>query len=392
MFSFKKFLIENLDDTVDPYVHGVANDMLKHPTYGKNPLTAMHGKDLINKGYEKHEEDRKKAGVRNTGLMQDASNTVVSIMGIEQRPQNKRILEQKAIEIVAKHTGFPKELMHAKLASNLLQSKYATMQQNQEGKQEIPDELKDEVHKRVNLSMLSQGHALVAMDGIYAEEKETIEAISPQLSDLYKKVSLITKGTYYHTNSIKQFVENPAVRRQGVVGEVYLDKNPENDTLEIYASAITFPFLVQELIKGVMEYTAQHSYHDMDEEKAKKVSGHATRFDDEPHQFLMGPQLWRYLVKCTPAKYQEKMMDVKFVLSLMPAKEVNDLLRHMVEDMVDSGSSPRTTQKIQDALDDLEEKRRQHEMGEDQDDDSEGWSPEEEDDDFSPDDFKPVRN
>jgi hypothetical protein len=245
-----------------------------------------------------------------------------------------------------------------------------------------------------NISLISEmlGHGSLKTTQIYLDsfENDALEKVDPQLPDLYKKLSLLTKGTYFFSNQIELFVKNPRLRQQGAVGQVHLDYN-ENDELNIYASAITFPFLVQELIKGAMEYVNHHNLLDMDQNLATKVVKNTDHFEDEPYQFLMGPQLWRYLVKCTPKEYHERMMDVQMAISYLPARELNTMLRQMVEDMKDEGKSDRTTHKIQDLLQDIEEKRRQHEMGEDQDDDSEGWSPEE-DDDFPPDDFKPVRN
>lgn len=364
MFSFKKFFTEALDDRVDRHVRDFAGNIRQHPRFGQNSLTAIYGRDLIDQGYDEHEQSRRAANVPDRNLDMFATQAVMQIMRME--AQHKEVLERKAIEIASKHMGFDPSKLHAELKSGMQSGKYAQMQGLK--KDVDPDKLapanhedvKQGVERRMNLRLLSQGHALVSMDDLFKAENDALERIDIRLPDLYKKLSIATKGTYYHTDSISQFVSRPEIRKQGSVGEVFIAKNPETNKMEIYASAITFPFLVQELIKGIMEYIARHGYRGMDKKVVNSIK-HGTNFsEDEPYQFLMGPQLWKYLVKATPDEYKSKIQDVVLQLSQMPAREFNAFMRNLADDMAGpEKESPRSTQIIHELMDDLTQRRNQ---------------------------------
>ena len=368
MLKFSQFFNEAFDDDEDIHHHikdfagkpGEEGTIKNHPRYSTNPLTRMHGGDLIRAGAEDYEEKRNKAGVPKQGVMRYAMNLLHQIIPKEQR--HKAELEKLAIKLASKHTGFPEELMHAKLSTSLIGGKYSQSQ----GVKKQPDpskmmelnkDVKDNIAKRENLRILSQGHALSTMDALHMEEKEELQKVDPEISELYKKLSLATKGTYLHTDSVARFVNEPELRGGHAVGEVYLENNPQTGQLEIYASAVTFPFLVQELVKGCMEFTARHSYGNMDDKMMNTVVHHTNNSEDEPYQFLMGPQLWNYLRMVTPKEWKKRIMYVVMELSQLPAREFNDFLRHLVEDMTGpEKASPRSTNFIQDLMDDYEQR------------------------------------
>jgi hypothetical protein len=362
MFSFKKFLSEALDDRVDTHVRDFAGNIRNHPRFGKNSLTAIYGRDLIDNGYDEHETSRTAANVPDKGVDSFAFRALSQIMRME--GQHKEILERKAIELASKQMGFDASKLHAELKSSMSAGKYAKMQGKK--KDVEPDKLapadhedvKHGIEKRMNLRLLSQGHALTSMDDLFTAENDALEKIDIRLPSLYKQLSIATKGTYYHTASVGIFASNPSMRADGSVGEVFIAKNPETNKMEIYASAITFPFLVQELIKGIMEYIARHGYKNMDKKVVNSIK-HGTNFaEDEPYQFLMGPQLWKLLVKATPEEYRTKMQDVILQLSQMPPREFNAFMRNLADDMAGpEKESPRSAQIIHELMDDLKDRR-----------------------------------
>jgi hypothetical protein len=374
--SFKAFLEGIQDDqNVHKHVKDFHRDILRHPTFGKNALTAMHGKSLIDKGHEHQVEKQRTAGVptdNNVGTA--AISNVMNLMRIE--APYKADLEKEAIRLAAKHTGFPEDLFHAKLTKDMTQTRYAQMQDDDDSDENLPkidQNMKHNVDRRHNIGLLSQGHALHSMDTMFADMDKKFKDV-PSLHDAYKKLSLQTKGTYYYTGNIEAF-GNKQNRKLGAVGECDVRENPETGRLEIYATAITFPFLLQELIKGAMEFTAAHTHNDLDDEQSVALSAHTNRFKDEPYEFLMGPQLWRYLVKALPPELNHgpALMDVVFVLSTMNAQESNYILRKMVEDMESDGKSPDFANKIATEIDILHEKRRKNELGEEDDEPEEDY-------------------
>lgn len=374
--SFKSF-IEGIQD--DPDVHGhVKNfhrDILRHPTFGKNALTAMHGKSLMDKGHEHQVEKQRASSVpQNKRIAVDVGQNVMNIMRLE--APLKKDLEKEAIRLAAEHTGFPEDLFHATLTNDMRSTRYAQMQDDDDSDDNLPQidqNMKHHVERRTNLGLLSQGHALHSMDTMFADMDDKFKNI-PSLYDSYKKLGLQTKGTYYYTNNIEQF-GNKEIRKQGAVGECDIRENPETGRLEIYATAITFPFLLQELVKGAMEFTATHTHNDLDDKQSAALSAHTNRFKDEPYEFLMGPQLWRYLVKSLPPELNHgpALMEVVFVLSTMDAQEANYLLRKMVEDMESDGKAPDFANRIAAEIDILRERRRKHELGEEDDETEEDY-------------------
>ena len=136
--SFKSF-IEGIQD--DPDVHGhVKNfhrDILRHPTFGKNALTAMHGKSLMDKGHEHQVEKQRASSVpQNKRIAVDVGQNVMNIMRLE--APLKKDLEKEAIRLAAEHTGFPEDLFHATLTNDMRSTRYAQMQDDDDSDDNLP--------------------------------------------------------------------------------------------------------------------------------------------------------------------------------------------------------------------------------------------------------------
>lgn len=379
-FSFKKFLKENLDNKVDSHVRNFRDNIRQHGTYGKNALTAMVGKDLMDAGYQDFLVKNRQAGLpEDNSIAMNVWNNLNKVKSLEK--SHKEQLERLAIDLVADYMNLDKSLFHAELADNLQHSRYVAIQ----GKTEKPDyemaeitpQLQKHIDRRNNLYLLSTGHALDIMDKLHFEKKEDLEKIDANLPELYKKLSLGTRGTYYFTRNVEAY-KSPQNRRQGAVGEADLKWNEDNQRWEIYGTAITFPFLVQELVKGAMNYVASHSYWNLSDAEKNTVIHHTGKSEDEPYQFLMGPQMWQYMLKALPKdlKTKENLNDIHFILSTIEPEETNNLLRRMVEEMHSGGKAPEFENSMRDELEKLHELRRKEEMGEQEE------GPEQEDDDY----------
>lgn len=375
----KKLILhrEVYERDVDSYVRQFASNLIRNKDnpLGKNPLTAMSGEKLIKRGYETFRPQFDEAGYSTDQmqLMRRVFGILNDIKRIESRHRKK--LEQAAVELAAKHTGFPEEVFHAYLNREPEQGGSYVQQQMNPPKKELAqmtDNLRHHINRRINMNLLSQGHALHIMDEMHMEIKDILEKIDPSLPRKYKELSVGTKGTYYFTQSI-QAAQEAANRADATVGEVEIDTNPETEQPEIYATGQTFPFLLQELIKGAMDMAAGHAFEGLSEKEKNTVTHHADRFEDEPWHFIMGVPLWHDFLKLVPKEYKggPELFKVVAQLAHKDPKFVNQTLQDAIEDL-HGGHDPA---KFQQVVHDLMDEYRQHESGESE------WSPDNEDED-----------
>lgn len=396
----KKLILQTevYERDVNPYVRKFASEMVRnreHP-FGLNPLTAMNGERLIKQGYESFRPAYDEHGYSPNQAMMQVFRVLGEINQIEMR--HKKKLEEAAVKLASKYTGYPEDVFHAYLSRKPEKDEgagesYSNLQMNPKKRETLPvtPELRDQINKRINLNLLTQGHALHVMDFLHEDIKDTLEAINKDLPKLYTKLSLGTKGTYYFTDSIKQ-AQSAAARAGSSVGEVNLSKNPKTDKVEIYAQAITFPFLVQELIKGAMDLASSYQFTNMSDKEKNTIAHHADRFEDEPWHFIMGVPLWQNFLDMLPEQYVNNprmIMDIFMMISRKDPKFVNKVLQDAIEELHSTSDTTKINQIIHDLVDELENPTDTDDTGEtdegsdwtpDNDDDSD-WSPDKEDED-----------
>jgi len=70
-------------------------------------------------------------------------------------------------------------------------------------------------------------------------------------------------------------------------GESEIDWNEEEDTMTIKATALTFPILMQEIVKGLYEFVALQGFSD-DAEKNKQIAKQVDKVENEPQDIQYG--------------------------------------------------------------------------------------------------------
>ena len=396
----KKLILQTevYERDVDPYVRRFASEMVRnreHP-FGLNPLTAMNGERLIKKGYEDFRPAYDAHGYSPNQAMMQVFRVLGEINKIESK--HKKKLEEAAVKLASKYTGIPEEYFHAYLSRTPSPEegageRYSNLQMNPKKRETLPvtPELRDQINKRINLNLLTQGHALHIMDFLHEDIKDTLEAINKDLPKLYTKLSLGTKGTYYFTDSIKQ-AQSAAARAGSSVGEVNLVKKPETDQVEIHAHGVTFPFLVQELIKGAMDLAASNQFTNLSEKEKNTILAHADKFEDEPWHFIMGVPMWQHFLDMLPEEYvnnSQKTMQIVAAFAQKDPKVANKILQDAIEELHGTRDTTKINQVIRDMIDEFENPTSSDDTGEtdegsdwtpDTDDDSD-WSPDKEDED-----------
>lgn len=153
---------------------------------------------------------------------------------------------------------------------------------------EIAQELDLEVQKRHMVNLMIQGNAMNKMQA-YAMANEQLNAIDPRLMNLYGVLTSVGEFAYwvFPEDMQKQGMD----QRGGAGGAAHVRRGEDDGVPEIVAQGITFPMLVHELVKALMEYI---SYNEDDEASTRAhVSGQADTLDQELMGIKLGPAAWR---------------------------------------------------------------------------------------------------
>lgn len=152
---------------------------------------------------------------------------------------------------------------------------------------QIAQELDLEVQKRKMINMMIQGNAMNKMQA-YHLAQEQISQIDPRLMNLYGVLTSVGEFGYWIFPEAMQ--KQGMGQGAGAGGAAHVGRG-EDGVPEIVAQGITFPMLVHELVKALMEYVSYDE--DMDPETRAHVSGQADTLDNELMDIKLGPAAWR---------------------------------------------------------------------------------------------------
>lgn len=216
---------------------------------------------------------------------------------------------------------------------------------------QIAQELDLEVQKRKMLNMMIQGNAMNKMQAYHLAQEE-LNRIDPRLLNLYGVLTSVGEFGYW--------IFPEAMQRQGMGGgegggsgaggAAHVSRG-EGGVPEIVAQGITFPMLVHELVKGLMEYVSYDE--DMEADTRAHVSGQADTLDNELDDIKLGPAAWRSIVDLIPS--QELIPYVYDYLVHLPATQFNETMRILM-----AGGAP-AQQRVQAIVRQINDNRAQDE-------------------------------
>jgi hypothetical protein len=155
---------------------------------------------------------------------------------------------------------------------------------------QIAQELDLEVQKRRMVNMMIQGNAMNKMQA-YHLAQEQIDGIDPRLMNLYGVLTSV--GEFGYWIFPEDMMKQGMGAGSGAGGAAHVNRG-EDGVPEIVAQGITFPMLVHELVKGLMEYVSYDE--DMDADTRAHVSGQADTLDNEMMDIKLGPAAWQSIV------------------------------------------------------------------------------------------------
>ena len=180
----------------------------------------------------------------------------------------------------------------------------------------------DEVYKRRFINVMNQGAAMRTNHMFHMVDEE-LTKINPTLPTKYGKLMSSADYMYFIADNIDT---SPAILGGKV--NIELPKN-EGDKPKIVAQAITFPVLIHELVKGVMELISTHGLPE-NEKMREYVIGKADYLKAEPWDMRLGPGLWKKFVAAIPPKDFDLKHYVYGDFVKMPTQEFNSNMREVM--------------------------------------------------------------
>ena len=166
--------------------------------------------------------------------------------------------------------------------------------------------------RRTLANYMTQGDAVNKLF-LFNTISDELDALSPNLSKKYGVLAAVTQIGYYMT---PDFPITSDIVNMAAVGSEQVIPTGENYTIK--ARAMTFPYLVHELVKGFGDYLSMDvaSQEELDTET----------LDDEIKQIMAGPALEMKLRKLIPADKIEYLPIIKKLFYKLPIETIKDIL------------------------------------------------------------------
>ncbi len=348
-----------LGDTPDS-IHPAHKQSLQTGSHalGKNPAFPAHPGAGMNP-HERHAVGTYKSIVANLQryggyvprsnqpreIMRAAQDMMQTLGDIQQREEaHQKALERLAIETVMRLPEFKrsrKNLEAGTLTINAYLNRRIDIQgmQSTDDEREQPEEFQvpeikaeyEMVHKRKMVNTLIQGTAVSNNYSFAYYSRDELNALDPTLVKDYGKLMAYSELGYFiqDPQMVKAAARAGGSEAQG--GEERLTRN-EDGSITILARGITFPILVQEIIKGMMEFISWND--EEDDTTQRQVNKEADFVEDEQVQMQLGPNIYRQMVDAIGHDSLETWPYLHDALVKMPVHEFNQRMQGLI-----SGSS-----------------------------------------------------
>jgi hypothetical protein len=181
-----------------------------------------------------------------------------------------------------------------------------------------------EVYKRRFINAMNQGCGMSTNHMFHMVDEDLLK-LDPTLLNKYNK---LMSGVNYLQFAVDNITNTQKIN--GGISQVVLPKTEDDDTKpKIIVKAITFPVLIHELTKGVMELLAANGLPNNNNIR-KYVLGKADFLNAELWDMRLGPAIWKKFMNCIPKEnYKLKHYLFADIVSL-PVDEFNDIMREIM--------------------------------------------------------------
>ena len=262
------------------------------------------------------------------GMMMQSLQNTLRIEG-----SNKERLEELAIEIVTKDLNVPEGALQfdveitgmKKLSKDDMKQKPKDEEDSFEMEEETLEHIEEldlEVSKRRFINSMMQGSAKKALY-LYHMVSDELNEIDPTLMNLY--------GVVISANDLMYWIMPDMMAGGGgeeaqVFGKEKIDLSTTPPT--VVAKGMTFPVLVHELHKGVMEYLSLHGLPG-DKELRQKVMDKTDFLEDEMWDLRLGPGLWERFIDAIGADDFDVKNHLYSEIIQMPAKQFLEFMKEI---------------------------------------------------------------
>ena len=287
-------------------------------------------------------------------LQQMLMGAVQRIFQIE--AQNKEKLEELAVNIVREDMSIPEDVLQfdAKIVGmgeidmsgmNPGGEEGQQQQQQQDSEEEAMEEFEDfdiEKQKRRFLNQLIQGASKKGHYMFHMVDEE-LNRINPDLINLYGIMMSLNDLVYWIMPDETTMMM--AQSGSGMAGKEEID--PETDPPTIKAVGITFPVLVHELIKGVMEVLATQGLPD-DPRQAQMVMDSEDTLTSEVWDLRLGPVIWEKFRESYPfdLMQDDKKEIQNYLFSEFARMDAKDMFRLAKEILANSDRGKEELKRI----------------------------------------------
>lgn len=224
------------------------------------------------------------------------------LMGaLQKEARHKRELEQLAIKLVSEEYGVPEDAVdfeatitgHPQMPGG--QEIRKTGLKMRKGDKRPPqgktaEELKPNVTKRRLMNAMMHGAARKGQN-LFHMASDELRRIDPSLSQDYSKLMAGNDFMYWALSDDTIAQESESGTHAGQVRVDLSGPKPK-----IIAQGMTFPFLLHELTKGVLELISLHGL-DADKETRDYVLDKTDNLESEPMDIRLGVKIWEKLLE-----------------------------------------------------------------------------------------------
>ena len=288
-----RILTEDMDDDLRRKIESGEHDYSEHI----DPETVKRMSDEIVRDAKANIESR--GGRADLGGAQELMSR--GLMGaLQKEMRHKRELEQLAIKLVSEEYGVPEDAVdfeatitgHPQLGGQEIRKTGLKMRKGDkrppQGK--TAEELKPNVTKRRLMNAMMHGAARKGQN-LFHMASDELRRIDPSLSQDYSKLMAGNDFMYWALSDDTIAQESESGTHAGQVRVDLSGPKPK-----IIAQGMTFPFLLHELTKGVLELISLHGL-DADKETRDYVLDKTDNLESEPMDIRLGVKIWEKLLE-----------------------------------------------------------------------------------------------
>lgn len=249
--------------------------------------------------------------------------------------RHKRELEQLAVQLVRQEYDVPEDAVdfeahitgHPEMGGEPIRKENLKLRRGNkrppQGKSE--QELKPNVTKRRLMNAMMHGAARKGQN-LFHMAQDQLNRIDPSLVQDYSKLMAGNDFMYWGLDDETISRESEAGTH---AGQVRVDLSGEKP--KIIAHGMTFPFLLHELTKGVLELMSLHGL-DADKETRDYVLDKTDNLESEPWDIRLGPKIWEKFLEALDVDDLPIKSHVFNQLATLPPAEFNSIVQGLLND------------------------------------------------------------